>query len=84
VVRSANAPVSNPGVSAKATIATVGPAIVSHRTGRHRRDGIRPSGKSRKNGMNSTSVGMIIHRSIHAANRPKGNEPGFRASASVA
>jgi len=84
VVRSAKAPVIRPGVSANDTTAIVGPAIVSHSAGRHRCEGIRPSGNSRKIGMNDVSTTTIIQRSTQAARRPSGNDPGWMTSATIA
>jgi hypothetical protein len=82
--RSANAPVSCPGVMAQETIAIANEPINSHRAGRQRLDGSFPSGKSRKIGMNTPSITTINHRSNHAAATPKGSEPGRVLRASVA
>ena len=80
----ANEPVSLPGVTAKATRVSTGAPMASHRAGRHRRDGMCPSGNSRKIGMKMASTATIDHRSNHAESRPNGNEPGWVASAYVA
>jgi hypothetical protein len=84
LVRSENAPVRRPGVTAKPITVIVVDAIVNHRTGRHRRDGSFPSGNRRKSGMKIASTATINHRSNQAATRPKGRPPGLFTSASVA
>ena len=81
VVRSANAPVIRPGVRANKSAVTAGAAQASHSTGRHRRDGTRPSGKSRNSRIGMDRVGTIAQRSIQAAARPAGSEPGAVTSA---
>ena len=83
-VRSENAPVKRPGVTANAATVTVVAAIVNHRTGRHRRDGNFPSGNNRKSGMKIARTATISQRSNQAASRPNGSEPGWVTSACVA
>jgi len=76
VVSCANAPVIRPGVRANKSAVTAGAAQASHSTGRQRREGTRPSGKSRNSRIGMDRVGTIAQRSIHAAARPAGSEPG--------
>jgi hypothetical protein len=77
----ANAPVMRPGVSANKSAVTAGAAQASHSTGRQRRDGTRPSGKSKNSRIGMDRVGAIAQRSTHAAVRPNGRAPGAVTSA---
>jgi hypothetical protein len=83
-VRSANAPVIGPGVSANAISVTIGAPIETQSTGRQRREGSRPSGNNRNNGMKLHRTTTISQRSTQAAAVPNGSDPGSTFSACVA
>ena len=72
------APVSRPGVIAKAIVVTAGAAKVTTPIARHRREreGSLPSGKSRKTGTKTPSVATRSQRSSQAPTMPRGSDPG--------
>ena len=78
---SAIGPGRSAGASAKPAIA----ATVSHRTGRQRRPGRRPSGNSRNSSAGTpNSAGSCTQLLSHAATSPPGSDPGAVTSAYVA
>jgi hypothetical protein len=69
----------NRGLNASQTNENVAPMTSNQTTGRHRREGSLPSGKSKKTGTKPSRV-SADNQSSHATHRAPGSEPGCTTS----